>query len=140
VVQQSRSKPLILLIEPHEEHLGRGRDFLLADCSTTFDVVTVKSIEEAREAVETAASAKQPIALLLVRHILDEGMLRELLSRAKDVSAGVKVILYAGDLNPSFALDAKREGLVDFNLDEPWEAPETSLEPLVRDVLRAWET
>lgn len=137
---QSASKPLILLIEPHEEHLGRGRDFLLADCSETFAVVTVRSIEEARDAVEHAAEQEQPIVLMLVRHILDERLLRELLSRVKEVSPGAKVILYADELNPQFALDAKREGLVDYSLDEPWETPETSLEPIVRDALRAWES
>jgi thioredoxin reductase (NADPH) len=128
------------LIEPHEEHLGRGRDFLQADCSETFDVTTVRTLEEAREAIDGAAARQRPIALLLVRHILDESKLLELLRRAKEVSTGVKVILYAGDLNPEFATNAKREGLVDFSLDEPWETPETSLEPIVRDALRAWET
>lgn len=140
VPQRPPSKPLILLIEPHEEHLGRGRDFLLADCSETFDVVTIRTVDEARAAIEGAGESGQPLVLLLVRHIREEEKLRELLTRAKQVSGGVKVILYAGDLNPSFALDAKREGLVDFNLDEPWETPETALEPIVRDVLRAWET
>jgi thioredoxin reductase (NADPH) len=140
VAPQSASKPLILLVEPHEEHLGRGRDFLLADCSETFDVETIRTLEEAHETINRAAESRQPVVLILVRHIFDEEKLRELLTRAKQTSAGVKVILYAGDLNPSFALDAKREGLVDFSLDEPWETPETALEPIVRDVLRAWET
>lgn len=134
------SRPLILLIEPHEEHLGRGRDFLLADCSATFDVVTVPTLEDAREKIDAAAEQKQPIALLLVRHVLDETKLRELLERAKAASKGVTVVLYAGDLNPGFAADAKRSGLVDYSLEEPWETPETSLEPIVRDALRAWET
>jgi thioredoxin reductase (NADPH) len=128
------------LIEPHEQHFGRGRDFLLADCSATFDVVTTRSLEEAREKIDAAAAKKQPIALLLVRHVLDESKLREVLERAKAVSSGVTVVLYAGDLNPGFAADAKRRGLVDYSLEEPWETPETSLEPIVRDSLRAWET
>jgi thioredoxin reductase (NADPH) len=140
VAQQPGKKPLILLIEPHEEHLGRGRAFLQADCSETFDVHTVRTLADAREAVDRAAGQQQPIVLLLVRHILEEQELVEFLRRAKQVSPGVKVILYAGDLNPGFAVDAKREGLVDFNLDEPWEAPETALEPIVRDALRAWES
>lgn len=133
-------RPLVLLIEPHEEHLGRARDFLKADCAETFDVVAMKSIEEARERLETAANDEQPVVLLLVRHIENEGMLRDLLARAKEVSPGAKVILYADDANPPFAVDAKRAGLVDFHLTEPWETPETSLEPIVRDALRAWES
>jgi thioredoxin reductase (NADPH) len=137
---QSSTRPLILLIEPHDEHLARGRDFLLADCSETFDVVTTRSLEEARAALDAAAGKQQPVVLLMVRHILDETKLRELLARAKEVSSGVKIILYADELNPPFALDAKRAGLVDFHLSEPWETPETSLEPIVRDALRAWET
>jgi thioredoxin reductase (NADPH) len=140
VAQQSGTKPLILLIEPHEQHFGRGRDFLLADCSATFEVETVRTLAEAGEAVDRASSQQQPIVLLLVRHIREEEQLLEFLRRANQVSPGVKVILYAGDLNPGFAVDAKREGLVDFNLDEPWEAPETALEPIVRDALRAWES
>ncbi|HEX8252706.1 MAG TPA: FAD-dependent oxidoreductase [Thermoanaerobaculia bacterium] len=140
MASQTNSKPLILLIEPHEEHHGRGRDFLVADCSATFEVVTMKSVEDAREAVVRAEKARQPIVLILVRHILDQESIRVLLQQAKRVSAGVKVILYAGDLDPGFALDAKREGLVDYTLDDPWEAPETALEPIVRDALRAWET
>lgn len=134
------TRPLILLIEPHEEHLGRGRDFLLADCATTFDVVTARSIDEARTKLDEAAQKQQPVVLLLVRHVLDETGLRALLARAKEVSTGVKVILYADELNPPFATDAKRAGLVDYNIAEPWQTPETSLEPIVRDALRAWET
>ncbi|HYK04906.1 MAG TPA: FAD-dependent oxidoreductase [Thermoanaerobaculia bacterium] len=140
MAQQSDTKPLILLIEPHEEHLGRGRDFLQADCSETFEIGTVRTLVEAGETVDRAAAQQQPIVLLLVRHIREETELLGFLRRAKQASPGVKVILYAGDLNPGFAVDAKREGLVDFNLDEPWEAPETALEPIVRDALRAWES
>jgi thioredoxin reductase (NADPH) len=134
------NRPLILLVEPHPEHLARGRDFLLADCSETFEVVTVKSIDAAREALERAATNGQPVVLLLIRHVLEEEQLRDVLRRGKEISSGLKVILYAGDLDPGFALDAKREGLVDFSVDEPWDAPEVSLEPIVRDALRAWET
>lgn len=134
------SRPLILLIEPHEEHLGRGREFLLTDCSETFEVLAAPSLEEARQALDAAADRKQPVVLLLVRHILEEDELRQLLRRAKEVSPGVKVILYGDDLQPAFAIDAKREGLVDYNIAEPWQAPETTLEPIVRDALRAWES
>ncbi|HVG25304.1 MAG TPA: FAD-dependent oxidoreductase [Thermoanaerobaculia bacterium] len=131
---------MILLVEPHEAHLSRGRDFLLADCSETFEVVTVKTIEGAREALDRAAEHGQPVVLLLIRHLMEEEQLRELLRRGKEISSGMKVILYAGELDPGFAVDAKREGLVDFTVDEPWDAPEVSLEPIVRDALRAWET
>jgi thioredoxin reductase (NADPH) len=134
------SRPLILLVEPHDEHLARGRDFLLADCSETFEIVTKKTLEEARDALEGAAEHQQPIVLMLIRHALDDEKLRELLRRGKEISSGMKVILYAGDLDPGFAVDAKREGLVDYSVDEPWDAPEVSLEPLVRDALRAWES
>ena len=134
------NRPLILLVEPHDEHLGRGRDFLLADCSETFEVATTKTLEGAREALERAAAEEQPIVLMLVRHLpTTTGELRELLHRGKEISAGMKVILYAGELDPGFAVDAKREGLVDYSVDEPWDAPEVSLEPIVRDALRAWE-
>jgi len=134
------NRPLILLVEPHEEHLARGRDFLLADCSETFEVVTVPSLEKAGETLERAKSNGQPVVLLLVRHVLEEEQLLDVLRRGKEISSGMKVILYAGELDPGFALNAKREGLVDFSVDEPWDAPEVSLEPIVRDALRAWET
>lgn len=133
-------RPLILLVEPHAEHLARGREFLLADCSETFEIVTTATIAEARDAIERAGKNGQPIVLLLVRHVLEQDELRDLLRRGKDVSSGLKVILYAGDLDPGFAVDAKREGLVDFSVEEPWNDPEASLEPIVRDALRAWET
>jgi thioredoxin reductase (NADPH) len=131
---------LILLVEPHDEHLSRGRDFLLADCSETFEVVTVKTLDAAEDALERASSDGQPVVLLLVRHVLEETRLREVLRRGKAVSSGLKVILYAAELDPGFAVDAKREGLVDYSVDAPWDAPEISLEPIVRDALRAWET
>lgn len=134
------SRPLILLIEPHEEHLGRGREFLQADCSATFEIVTSQSLDDATAALEAAAQREQPVVLLLVRHLLDEDKLRALLRRAKEISPGVKVLLYDDELHPTFAVDAKREGLVDFNVAEPWQTPETTLEPLVRDALRAWES
>lgn len=133
-------RPLILLVEPHAEHLARGRDFLLADCSETFEVVTTTTIDDARATLDSAAERRQAIVLLLVRHVPDGQALRDLLRRGKEVSAGLKVILYDSDLDPGFAVDAKRAGLVDFTVDEPWDAPEVSLEPLVRDALRAWES
>lgn len=134
------SRPLVLLLEPHEEHLARGRDFLLADCATLFDVIATKSVDDAHRALDDAKSKQQPVALLLVRHLRDEDALRKLLQQAKHVSSGVKVILFADEVDPQFATEAKREGLVDFNVDEPWDAPEVSLEPIVRDALRAWES
>jgi thioredoxin reductase (NADPH) len=139
-VTQSSSRPLVLLIEPHEQHLSRARDFLLSDCSAAFEVVTTQTLEEAREALDAAEAAHQPVVLVLVRHVRDEEALREVLERAKAVSSGVRVILYDDDLNPSFSADAKRAGLVDFNLSDPWDAPETSLEPIVAEALRAWES
>jgi thioredoxin reductase (NADPH) len=134
------ARPLILLVEPHRDHLGLGRDFLMNDCSETFDVRVTQSIRDARATLDGAAERQQPVALLVIRHILEEDKLRELLRRAKEVSPGVKVILYGDDLQPAFAVDAKRDGLVDFNITDPWQAPETTLEPLVRDALRAWES
>ena len=134
------SRPLVLLIEPHEEHLSRGREFLEADCAQTFEVVTTPTIAEARKVIEDAGGKKQPIVLLLVRHVLDESELRGLLERGKELFSGMKVILYDDELDPGFAVAGKREGLVDFSVAEPWEAPETSLEPIVREALRAWES
>jgi thioredoxin reductase (NADPH) len=135
-------RPLVLLLEPHDEHLARARDFLLADCATLFDVVTSRSFAEAGSALEAARKQEQPVVLLLVRHMRDEEQLRALLRSAKDISSGAKVILFSEDAeaNPPFALEAKREGLVDFHVSEPWDAPEVSLEPIVRDALRAWES
>lgn len=134
------SRPLILLVEPHEEHRARGRDFLLGDCSETFEVVTRQSIGEAHSLIRESAKADRPVVLLLIRHVAEEAQLRDLLSDSKQHFPGLRVILYADDVDPAFAVDARREGLVDYNLDEPWDAPEVSLEPIVRDALRAWES
>lgn len=134
------NRPLILLLEPHEEHLTRGRDFLQQDCAATFDVVTTRTVEEAAALIEDAHGRRQPIVLMLVRHLLDDETLRELLRRGKELFSGMKVILYDDDLDPGFAVAGKRDGLVDFNVAEPWESPEVSLEPIVREALRAWES
>jgi thioredoxin reductase (NADPH) len=140
-VSSSPSRPLVLLIEPHPEHLARGRDFLLADCSTLFDVVTTGTLEDAGKSLDAAHGNGQPIALLLVRHFHEEAELRSLLQHAKELSSGVKVVVYADEnVNPEFATEGKRAGLVDFQVSAPWEAPEVSLEPIIRDALRAWET
>lgn len=133
-------RPLILLVEPHEEQLALGRDFLRADCSETFEVVTATTIDDARAQLELAAERQQAVVLLLIRHVPDDTSFRELLRRGKQISSGLKVILYDSELDPGFAVDARREGLVDFTMDGPWDAPELSLQPLIRDALRAWET
>jgi thioredoxin reductase (NADPH) len=135
----ARTSPLILLIEPHAEHLARGEEFLRADCSETFEVVTRTDIGEAKAVMEDAHRQKRPIVLLLVRHVLDDEKLRELLRRGKELFSGMKVILYDDELDPGFAVAGKREGLVDFSVAEPWESPEVSLQPIVREALRAWE-
>lgn len=133
-------RPLVLLIEPHQEHIDRAKRFLLADCSETFDVVTSGDAAEAIRTLEEAHERKQPVALALVRHLPDQSTLLDLLQRGKKLFRGMKVVLYASDLDPGFAVSAKRDGLVDYSVAEPWEAPETELEPIVRDALRAWET
>jgi thioredoxin reductase (NADPH) len=135
----ARTSPLILLIEPHPEHLARGEDFLRGDCAETFDVVSRPDIDEASRVIEEAHRAKRPIVLLLVRHVLDEEKLRELLRRGKRLFSGMKVILYDDELDPGFAVAGKRDGLVDYSVAEPWESPEVSLQPIVREALRAWE-
>ena len=132
-------RPLILLIEPHAEHLERGREFLLSDCSETFDVATTTTIDEASALIQEASDRQQPIVLALVRHFRDDWKLRELLETGKDLHGGMKVILYDDELDPGFALAGKRDGYVDFSVDEPWESPETALQPIVRQALRAWE-
>lgn len=133
-------RPLVLLIEPHEEHVDRAKRFLLADCSETFDVVASANADEALRTLEEAHDRKQPVALALVRHLREEKVLLDLLHRGKRLFRGMKVVLYATDLDPGFAVAAKRDGLVDYSVAEPWDAPETELEPIVRDALRAWET
>ena len=134
------NRPLILLIEPHDEHLARGQRFLEADCANTFDVATIRTVEEATRVLEEAHARRQPIVLMLVRHLLDDAKLRELLRRGKELFSGMKVILYDDELDPGFAVAGKRDGYVDFSVAEPWESPETSLEPIVREALRAWES
>ncbi|HEX7831692.1 MAG TPA: FAD-dependent oxidoreductase [Thermoanaerobaculia bacterium] len=136
----SLSRPLVLLIEPQKDQLVRGRDYLLADCATLFDVLATATLPDARQALENAQKNEQPVALLLVRHQSDLAALREVLQQAKAVSTGVKVILYGDDLDPAFATEAKRDGLVDFTVTEPWDSPEVSFAPIVRDALRAWES
>lgn len=133
-------RPLVLLIEPHEEHVDRAKRFLLADCSETFDVVTAADADDAIRTLEEAHDRRQPVALALVRHLRDQNVLLDLLQRGKRLFRGMKVVLYATDLDPGFAVAAKRDGLVDYSVSEPWDAPETELEPIVRDALRAWET
>ncbi|HET7435514.1 MAG TPA: FAD-dependent oxidoreductase [Thermoanaerobaculia bacterium] len=132
-------RPAVLLIESHEEHVERGLEFLRADCADTFDVLVARNVDEARKQFEEAHARTQPIALALVRHMDGQQKLRALLGRGKELFAGMKVILYAGESDPPFALDAKRAGVVDYTLPEPWEAPEVALEPIMREVLRAWE-
>jgi thioredoxin reductase (NADPH) len=133
-------RPLVLLIEPHEEHIDRAKRFLLADCSETFDVVSSSDIDDAIRKLEDAHDRKQPVALALVRHLRDQKILLDFLQRGKKLFRGMKVVLYATDLDPGFAVAAKRDGLVDYSVNDPWETPETELEPIVRDALRAWET
>ena len=135
----SRSRPLILLIEPHPEHLTRGEEFLRSDCAETFEVASRTDVAGARQVLEDAHRRGQPIVLLLVRHLMDDRELRELLRRGKELFSGMKVILYDDELDPGFAVAGKRDGLVDFSVAEPWESPEVSLEPIVREALRAWE-
>jgi thioredoxin reductase (NADPH) len=90
--------------------------------------------------MEAAREHDQPVVLLLVRQVPDEDALRSLLERARELWSGVKVILVADDASTPFALDAKRAGLADFSVIDPWQTPETTLEPLLRDALRAWES
>ncbi|HWW62527.1 MAG TPA: FAD-dependent oxidoreductase, partial [Thermoanaerobaculia bacterium] len=134
------TRPAILLVEPHAEHLESGREFLRADCAQTFDVVTASSVDEARRTLEEAHDERQPVILMLVRHLENEDEMRELLVHAKKLFSGIKVILYADELDPQFAVRGKRGGLVDYSITEPWESPEVALQPILNDVLRTWET
>ena len=133
-------RPLVLLIEPHEQHVDRARNFLVGDCADTFEVATAGDADDALKQLEAAHEKKRPVALALVRHIRDQEKLLDFLQRGKKLFRGMKVVLYATDLDPGFAVAAKRDGLVDYSVAEPWDAPETELEPIVRDALRAWET
>jgi thioredoxin reductase (NADPH) len=133
-------QPVVLLIEPHAPHAEKGREYLQKDCSNTFAVLAVQTFEEARAELQRLNDKRQPIALALVRHLQDERALREFLSHAKNLFAGMKVILYDDEVSPTFALEAKKGGLVDYAIDAPWDAPEVALDPIMRDVLRTWET
>ncbi|HEX7153796.1 MAG TPA: FAD-dependent oxidoreductase [Thermoanaerobaculia bacterium] len=133
-------RPVVLLIEPHADHLERARQYLEEDCAKTFDVIALQTFDEARKKLQQLQDKRQPVAVALVRHSQDEQALRDFLVYGKDLFSGMKVILYADEANPRFAVEAKKGGLVDSTVDGAWDAPEVALAPILRDVLRMWET
>jgi thioredoxin reductase (NADPH) len=139
-VTQFTSLPFILLIDPREDARSRGEAFLRADCASSFEVEAVGSLDQAESTLERVAADSGKTALLLLRYSEDERRLREVLQKARTRTPGVEVVLYDDGVNPPFGATAKREGLVDYTIEDPWESPEVSLGPILRDALRAWES
>lgn len=133
------NRPVIILVESDQEQLEKGREFLQADCSGMFDVSTTDSFEEAGRRLDRFEESRTPVAALIVRGVADSNALQQLLRRAREVSPGVTPILIRGAEDPAFAVEAKREGLVAFTADSPWETPEVSFAPILHHALRPWE-
>jgi thioredoxin reductase (NADPH) len=133
-----RNKPVILLVEPREDRRAAGEEFLRSDCSLNFEVSSVADADSAIPVLENAAAGRMPAAMMLVHVNADEDLPRAVLARAKELFSGLRTVVY-GAPEPRLATEAKRSGLVDYVLEELWDAPEVILEPVLRDVLRAWE-
>lgn len=134
------NRPVILLVEDDREQLDKGREFLHADCSGVFDISATDDFADAETRLDGFEKGQQPLAALIVRGIADSEAMRRLLSRARDISAGVTAILIRGGEDPALAIQARRQGLVAFTVDAPWETPEVSFAPILRHALRAWES
>ncbi len=133
-------RPLLLLIEPDAGSLDRASDYLQQDCGSRFDLEAVSSTEQAEEVLERAKGDDRSLALLVVRQNGEDQVLEEFIKSVKRIFPEAKVVLYDESVNPDQANDSMREGVADCTIADPWTAPEVSFEPILRDLLRHWES
>ncbi len=131
--------PLLLLIEPDAGSLEQATEYLRQDCGSRFEVKAASSTNQAEEVLERAETEDRSLALLVVRQT-GEDEIEEFIRSVKRRFPETKVVLYDESVDPDEANDSMREGLADCSIADPWTAPEVSFEPILRDLLRHWET
>lgn len=132
--------PLLILIEPDAGSLEQATEYLKQDCGSRFDVKAVSSTDQAEEVVERAEAEERSLALLVIRQSGEEDVLEEFIKSVKRRFPETRVVLYDSSIDPDQANDSMREGVADCTIADPWTAPEVSFEPILRDLLRHWET
>ena len=133
-------RPLLLLIEPDADARSRAEDYLRRDCGSRFDVHSSDSIDAANKVLSGAAEKDLPVALIVARQNGQTEELDDLVIAAKKGFPEVRVVRYDQSIDPDEANTAMQEGLADCTLADPWSTPEVSFEPILRDLLRHWES
>lgn len=136
----STREPIVLLIEDDAEVRGEGSRYLATDCAGSFEVVAAGSAGEARARLQEQQREGQPVALAIVRLSAARQELSEFVEELRSRWPAVQVIVYGLPLEDEAAGELRESGLADFTLDDPWHSPDVSIQPLIDQSLRSWES
>ncbi|HRP68846.1 MAG TPA: response regulator [Turneriella sp.] len=115
-------KGIILCVDDEPGVLSTLKEQLLADFTTTHEVVTATSGEEALAFVEAARSEEEIIELIITDQMMPSMKGDEFLKRVHSILPDAMKILLTGHAGLDSAIKAINEGGLNRYIEKPWNA------------------
>jgi thioredoxin reductase (NADPH) len=127
----------VLFLDSDDERRGLGTRYLSTDCAGSFEVMPVSSAEESRAAAARLAGEGRVVAAAVVDARSAGASLEGLTNDLRGAWPSVRIIVYGAP--PATLAALRRSRAADFTVDDPWESPDVSLQPLIDQSLRSRE-
>ncbi|CAN5708572.1 FAD-dependent oxidoreductase [soil metagenome] len=134
------AKPVLLVVEDDPQLLESAEEGLRSEFGGDFRVLGAASGTEALERLRDLRRRGAAVALLLVNHELEEMPGKEFLAQALEICPDMRGVLYTDDAESDAEVRESNQVSVDTYLLRPWESPEVSLYPVLRDLLEEWQS
>ncbi|MGI9179930.1 MAG: FAD-dependent oxidoreductase [Longimicrobiaceae bacterium] len=134
------AKPVLLVVEDDPQLLESAEEGLRSEFGGDFRVLGAASGTEALERLRDLRQRGAAVALLLVNHELGEMSGKEFLGQALEICPDMRGVLYTDDAESDAEARESNQVSVDTYLLRPWDSPEVSLYPVLRDLLEEWQS
>lgn len=128
------NRPAILLVDDDRNFIDSIRGALQSTCGEGYEVVAVGSYDEAIDTAESMAHEHRAVALVLLKEELAPERIAGTLEGIRAVQPSAKSIAYRSNTARGPERTPADETLV-----FAWDNPETSIYPVARQMLAAWE-
>jgi thioredoxin reductase (NADPH) len=132
------SKPVLLVVDPDHDVRQTAEQVLRDEFGAHFEVRSAAAVEDAARRFPAADERQHPVALLLLAETALAGGAEKAPEPLTRRFPDARLVLYSGRADapsPPDTLPAP-----DAVLPRPWDAPDVSLFPVLRDLLARWRS
>jgi thioredoxin reductase (NADPH) len=138
-VPASAPKPSILAVDDDPQVLAAVARDLRRQYGDRYRILRAADGGQALAALEELTLTGDPLALILADQRMPGMSGIELLTRARAIQPGARVVLLTAYADTDAAIAAINEVRLDYYVLKPWDPPEDRLYPILDEILDDWE-